>query len=86
MLRQELEDLRQNKQQFEHLKTRHGNMCQETCDLKDEVANLRKKHDRELETLKNQIRDLREQGDQASLRIMIMTTEKDTAIVKAKEL
>jgi hypothetical protein len=61
-------------------------MFQETCDLKDEVANLRKKHDRELENLKKQIREHKEQGDKDSLRVMILTTERDTAIVRAKEI
>lgn len=31
------------------------------------------------------MRELKEQGDQDSLKIMIMTTERDTALVKAKQ-
>jgi hypothetical protein len=61
-------------------------MLQETCDLRDEISALRKRHDRKLEKLKAQIKEMREEGDKQSLKVMILTTERDTALSKAKEL
>ena len=78
--------MRQNLDKYEHLKTRHGNMFQETCSLRDEVTNLRKKHDKELEKLKKQIKELREEGDNDKLTIMKMGTEKEKALQRSKEL
>jgi hypothetical protein len=42
----------ENRIELTHMKSRHSNLLQENCDLKEEIAGLRKKHDKELENLR----------------------------------